>query len=169
MFQTDVIAVVVKPTDQTIRKMSIRILVLSLLLVAGCVSAGRPRQPDVEFVDGVELRLEPAIVPDPTDGVSRWWYTPSRKAHIYRPRYPKAPETLEQQPKQGEDLRLPGDLLPITYNVQLLPFIEVGNFTTDGYVEIDFTCVRSTINITINSVQNTIDSSSITVIIIDRS
>ncbi len=145
--------------------MSVRILALGLLLVAGCVSAGRPRQPDVEFVDGVELMLEPAIVPDPTDGASRWWYTPSRKAHIYRHRYPKVPETLEQQPKQGEDLRLPGDLLPITYNVQLLPFIEVGNFTTDGYVEIDFTCVRSTINITINSVQNTIDSSSITVFI----
>ena len=67
------------------------------------------------------------------------------------------------QVKQGEDLRIPGDLLPITYKIFLVPLIEVTNFKTDGYVEIDFTCVRSTLDITINSGQNTIDPSSITV------
>ena len=34
--------------------------------------------------------------------------------------------------RQGEDFRLPRDILPSLYSLQLLPFIEVGNFTTNG-------------------------------------
>lgn len=109
----------------------------------------------------VLLRKEPAIVPDPDDGISRWWYTPSRTAHIYRHKYPKE---IEVETRQGEDLRLPGDLVPRLYNLRLLPFIEPGNWTTDGSVEIFFDVVVSTVNITINSVALTIDETSISVI-----
>lgn len=117
---------------------------------------------NVDYSDEVELRLlEPAIVPDPVDGVSRWWYTPSRKAHIYNQKYPKAIKALA---RQGEDLRLPGDILPRSYNVRLLPFIEVGNWTTEGYVEILVECIIPTVNISLNSLDLTIDTASITVI-----
>lgn len=115
-------------------------------------------------LDEVELRLmEPAVVPDPTDGVSRWWYTPSRKAHLYnRNKYSQL--TNDGQLRQGEDLRLPGDLLPVSYNIRLLPFIEVGNWTTSGEVQILFNCVASTVNISLNSLDLTIDVASIQVI-----
>ena len=131
------------------------------LLLFLAVAAGNAQQ-YVEYVDGVEYRPEPAIVPEPIDG-SRWWYTPSRKAHLYRHRFPSV-DSIDQG-KANEDLRLTGDLRPVSYNVQLLPFIEVGNFTTDGYVQIVFNCIRSTINITLNSNALTIDRNSISVTI----
>jgi hypothetical protein len=109
--------------------------------------------------DEIEM-MEPQIVPEPEDG-STWWYTPSRKAHIHKHRYSKAIRNLQQEynkkrtnNKQGEDTRLPGDIIPITYNIRMLPFVELiasGNFTTDGYVEIVAECVRATSNISINS------------------
>jgi aminopeptidase N len=108
------------------------------------------------------LTLEPAVVPDSVDG-SPWYYTPSRKAHMYRHKYPSAASIGQKQTKQGEDMRLSGDLRPSLYDVRLLPFIEVGNFTTDGYVEITFNCIRSTSNISINALQLTIDRASISV------
>ena len=125
------------------------------------------RKPEYDGPDEIELRLlEPAIVPDTVDGVSRWWYTPSRKAHIYRSRYPK---NIEMQPRAGEDLRLPGNILPRSYSIRLLPFIEVGNWTTDGYVEIFVDCVTSTANISMNSLDLTIDQASVTVSISSHS
>lgn len=114
-------------------------------------------------LDPVELSLlEPAIVPDPVDGVSRWWYTPSRKAHLFRHNYPRNADVM---PRQGEDLRLPRNILPRSYNIRLLPFIEEGNWTTDGYVEISVECMIATVNISINSLDLTIDRASITVTI----
>lgn len=136
-----------------------KIITLLLLTLAVGLSVGIE---DFNVVDGVDVLLQPAIVPEPVEG-ARWWYTPSRKAHIYRHRHPKAESLSKAEGKQGEDLRLPGDLVPVSYNVRLLPFIEVGNWTTDGFVEITFNCVRDTSNITINSVQLTIDAPSITV------
>lgn len=59
--------------------------------------------------------------------------------------------------------RLPGDLLPSSYVIRLLPFIEEGNFTTDGYVEITFNVVQDTNNITLNSLDITIDPLDISV------
>ncbi|XP_046631005.1 aminopeptidase N-like [Daphnia pulicaria] len=134
---------------------------LPFLVLIAVASAFGNIQTQFDGPDEVELRLlEPAVVPDPVDGVSRWWYTPSRKAHIYRHKYPK---NIQAQPRQGEDLRLPGDVLPRLYNVRLLPFIEVGNWTTDGYVEIFLDCIISTVNISMNSLDLTIDPASITV------
>lgn len=118
---------------------------------------------DAFQLDEVELSLlDPPVVLDPVDG-SRWWYTPSRKAHFYRHRYPKP---TGNEVRQGEDLRLPGDILPRSYFIRLLPFIEVGNWTTNGYVEIIIEPVSSTLNITMNALDLTIDSSSIIVTVL---
>ncbi|KAI9551545.1 hypothetical protein GHT06_021878 [Daphnia sinensis] len=138
--------------------MTISRSLLCVLLIAVCAAKANGQY---DGPDEVELlQLEPAVVPDPVDGVSRWWYTPSQKAHIYRHKYPK---NIAAQPRQGEDLRLPGDILPRLYTIRLLPFIEVGNWTTDGYVEILVDCVISTVNISMNSLDLTIDLASITV------
>ena len=58
--------------------------------------------------------------------------------------------------KQGEDMRLPGNIIPISYNIRMFPFIELiesGNYTTDGYVEILIQCLKATSNISINSAE----------------
>lgn len=132
-----------------------------LVLIAISSAFGFGFQPKYEGPDEVELSLlEPAVVPDPVDGISRWWYTPSRKAYLFRHNYAKNGDV---EPRQGEDLRLPGNILPRLYNIRLLPFIEVGNWTTDGYVEISVDCIIATVNISINSLDLTIDQPSITV------
>ena len=135
------------------------VILFALALVADVTTAQRQH---VGLDVNELLTLEPAVVPDPVDG-SRWYYTPSRKAHIYRHKYPSVASIKEKQTKQGEDMRLSGDLRPLFYNVKVLPFIEVGNFTTDGYVEITFNCIRATSNISMNAVELTIDRSSVVV------
>jgi hypothetical protein len=72
-------------------------------------------------------------------------------------------QTRDWSFKVDENWRLPRNLVPISYNVRLLPFIEVGNFTTDGYVEMVVRCVQSTSNITFSSADITIDRLSVTV------
>lgn len=67
--------------------------------------------------------------------------------------------------QENEDLRLPRDVLPTTYAVRLLPFIEEGNFTTHGHVDIFVDCVKDTNNITINAADITIDVLSVSVYI----
>ena len=68
--------------------------------------------------------------------------------------------------RQGEEYRLPKTLEPTFYTIQLLPFIEPGNFTTDGHIEISIDCLENTNNITLNSGQIVIDPLSISVITI---
>jgi len=65
--------------------------------------------------------------------------------------------------KQGEDMRLPGDIIPVSYNVRLVPFIG-GNFTTDGFVEILVKCLQGTYNVSLNSADIDIDISSVSVV-----
>lgn len=65
--------------------------------------------------------------------------------------------------KATEYYRLPGDILPYEYTIQLLPFIEEGNFTTHGHIEIFVDCVIETKNITINSAEITIKQNSVSV------
>jgi hypothetical protein len=88
------------------------------------------------------------------------WYTPSRKAHLYSRKVPSS--QLAAGARQGEALRLPGDIIPISYNIRLLPFIG-GNFSTDGYVEILVQCVRNAPNISLNSADIDINVASISV------
>jgi hypothetical protein len=59
--------------------------------------------------------------------------------------------------------RLPRDLQPVSYNLRLLPFIEEGNFTTDGFIEMTVDCLQSTDTIVFHSVDTTIDYTSIQV------
>ena len=61
------------------------------------------------------------------------------------------------------EYRLPGDLLPTVYSIRLLPFLEVDNFTTDGYIEIFVDCVRNTKSVVLNSLDITIDKLSVKV------
>lgn len=130
------------------------------LVIAALVFCCSASDEEAFPLDEVELRLlDPPVVPDPVDG-SRWWFTPSRTAHIYRHRYPKP---TGNEIRQGEDLRLPGDILPRSYYIRLLPFVEVGNWTTNGYVEITVEAVTNTLNITMNALDLTVDPSSITV------
>lgn len=148
------------------------ILVLACFLQVECsLLQSRPAFPSAHQYsstlelseDGLSL-MEPAIVPEPEDG-GRWWYTPSRKAHIHSAQSKsRLMQSLMMSNKVNEDLRLPGDVLPSTYVVQLLPFIEEGNFTTDGQIDIFVDCVRDTNNISMNAADITFNKLSITVI-----
>ena len=151
-------------------------LVLAICVVVsnGSVHLGRDDILGTAYFTDDELEMmEPRIVAEPEDGSTTWWYTPSRKAHMHKHRYSSAIRNLQNeynkkknQIKQGEDMRLPGDIIPITYNVRMLPFVELiasGNYTTDGYVEIVVECVRATQNISINSAELDIKRSTISV------
>ena len=105
--------------------------------------------------------LEPATVPDPQDG-GLWWYAPSPRAQMFSHKYRRMLQT-EQHLKANEELRLPLDLIPVIYNIRLLPFIEEGNFTTDGHIDIFIDCIKNTTSININSAEIDVDSLSVTV------
>lgn len=113
--------------------------------------------------DGLDW-IDNTVVPEPREEGARWWYTPSRKAHFYSAKYErKLKNELQKAGKVGEDLRLPTDVLPSLYNIQLLPFIEEGNFTTNGHVDIFIDCVRATRNISFHAAEITFDHDSIKV------
>ena len=65
--------------------------------------------------------------------------------------------------RQGEEYRLPRHIIPSAYNIRLLPFIEVGNFTTHGEVQIHAHCIEEADNITLNVADIDLDLESITV------
>ena len=51
--------------------------------------------------------------------------------------------------REVKDFRLPNDVLPNLYSIQLLPHLE--NATTDGQVDILVDCIKETKNISLNS------------------
>lgn len=113
--------------------------------------------------DGLDW-IDNTVVPEPSTVGSHWVYTPSRKAPLYAESYKQ--KLMKQQLRQTKtegDLRLPNDVLPYRYGIQLLPFIEEGNFTIDGSIMIFVNCVRATRNITMNSANIVIDQNSIRV------
>lgn len=61
-----------------------------------------------------------------------------------------ATSASQRMGRSGEDLRLPRDILPRSYEVTLLPILIEGNFTTEGYVSISVDCIQSTNNITLH-------------------
>lgn len=112
--------------------------------------------------DGLSL-MEPAIVPEPKDG-GRWWYAPSRRAHLHSHKSKsRLIRDLLMSNKANEELRLPGDVIPYSYTIHLLPFIEEGNFTTRGQIEIFIDCLKNTNNITMNAADITFVRSTIAV------
>ena len=125
--------------------------VFGLTLISFCsLAAGA-------LVEDYELVYEQSSFQEPT---GRYWYAPSRKAHLHSRRYQNMKTSSM---KQGEDMRLPGDIIPVSYNVRLVPFIG-GNFTTDGFVEILVKCLQGTYNVSLNSADIDIDISSVSVI-----
>lgn len=49
------------------------------------------------------------------------------------------------------NLRLPMDVIPVDYKIQLIPFLQDGNFTTNGRVQITLRCDHSTNVIMLNT------------------
>ena len=104
-----------------------------------------------------------AIIPhllDRVDDAGRWSsIIPSDKPERKNPK---------NQPKiTKEEIRLPINLRPTLQTIHLIPMIDLinsGTYTTIGYTEIFFTCVEPTNNITLNSVDLTINRASIAVL-----
>ena len=79
------------------------------------------------------------------------WWAPSRKASIYSQKYQSALKMAAKMEEDDDSFRLPGDVVPIDYLLQLTPFIEPGNFTTLGFVAINVECVTDTNFIVLNA------------------
>ena len=62
------------------------------------------------------------------------------------------------QTAKEKDIRLPSDIVPLSYNLQLVPFIIPDNFTISGAVSIELACLGDTTNITLHSKQKEINS-----------
>lgn len=65
--------------------------------------------------------------------------------------------------RAGEDLRLPRNVLPRSYEVTLLPILIEGNFTTEGSVNIVVDCVQASNNVTLHIADITWSASSVSV------
>lgn len=65
--------------------------------------------------------------------------------------------------RQGEEMRLPRNLIPTIYSIRFLPFIELDNFTTQGNIDVWVDCMEDTQNITMDSADIDIDRLSISV------
>ena len=115
--------------------------------------------------DGLDW-IDNSLVPGPSKIGGRLIYTPTRKDPLLVQSYKqklKRAQVVKSAEKVGEDLRLPKDVLPYRYSIQLLPFIEEGNFTTDGYIMIFVNCTQATRNISMNSFNIAFYENSITV------
>lgn len=82
-----------------------------------------------------------------------------------RHRRPITKKSLSSSDRQGEEFRLPRHVLPYLYEIQLLPFIEVDNFTTHGKIKIYVDCVEEADFITLNMADIVMDNSTIEVTI----
>ena len=73
------------------------------------------------------------------------------------------PPVVNGTSTSSEDVRLPRSIFPLIYTIRLLPWIEEGNFTIDGYVHILFNCVEATNMIVLHCVDIQIDEPSVKV------
>lgn len=97
------------------------------------------------------------------DEGGRWW-APSRKAPLYAHKYQSLmAHTSAQHQRQGDEFRLPSNLIPISYALVLTPIIEPGNFSTLGTVDIYVNCTMDTTDIVLNSADLVVHQSSIKV------
>jgi len=76
------------------------------------------------------------------------------------------PEPEPKVHKKVTDVRLPTHLVPIKYNLELVPFIIPDNFTIRGYAEIEMECVESAFNVTLHAADLEIQNE--TVIIMEK-
>lgn len=131
----------------------------ALLLLGLTLSMSLGQGPPKNGLDWIDN----ALVPEPSSEGGRWWYAPSRKAPFFAEKYKKQLQRNEMFKIDEDDLRLPTDVLPYIYSIQLLPFLDEGNFTTHGFIEIFVDCFNATQNITMNALELTIDEDSIRV------
>lgn len=70
-----------------------------------------------------------------------------------------------QQPKphHERDVRLPRSIKPLKYNISLVPYLYVGNFTFDGEVQINVLVMEDCYNITMHAVDLNISKNDVTV------
>ena len=128
------------------------LVVVCLVIPVWSSFSGGPPEDGLDWIDNQR-------VPEPYEEGSSPWYTPSRRAHFYAEKYKRKLENqLKSAIKADDDLRLPTNVLPYRYSIQLVPFLEEGNFTTDGTMLIFVDCIRSTDNITLNSADITIQT-----------
>ena len=62
------------------------------------------------------------------------------------------------------DVRLPKNLRPLHYDIRLLPWMEEGNFTINGFIHILIECIQNTNKIVLHSTDIEIDRVSVKVI-----
>ena len=74
---------------------------------------------------------------------------------------PVIADFLERE--SGDLWRLRNDIIPDSYNIRLLPFIEENNFTTDGFVEMIVDCEQETNYISFNTAEIDLDKASVKV------
>ena len=74
---------------------------------------------------------------------------------------PVIADFLERE--SGDLWRLRNDIIPVSYNIRLLPFIEENNFTTDGFVEMIVDCEQETNYISFNTAEIDLDKASVKV------
>ena len=66
--------------------------------------------------------------------------------------------------KTTANIRLPRNIRPVHYDIRLLPWMEEGNFTTNGFIQILLECVETTNKIVLHSTDIEIDRTSVQVI-----
>jgi len=62
-----------------------------------------------------------------------------------------------------DEMRLPGDIRPTSYDIRLLPNFEEDDFKIAGHIEIIVNCVSNTNDIILNSADIIVNNSSIKV------
>lgn len=113
---------------------------------------------------GVAVTMVVGELMETTKDEGRWWYAPSRKAPLYEHKYQGHRERLVRaEAARAVNMRLPRDVLPTSYTICLLPFIEEGNFTTDGFIEMLVDCKVATSNVSMNAAELNITVKSIQV------
>ena len=144
---------------------SVSILYCCLLFDRVCLTSSHFRAnqhgPPVDGIDWIGI----STMFQEHGGISRWRHSSSiRKAHNSNNILIKSLDTKTNE-VDAQYLRLPRDLYPTHYIIEMLPFVEEGNFTTEGYISIDFDCIASTRNVTLHSKGIVIDRSSIKVLV----
>lgn len=63
---------------------------------------------------------------------------------------------------EDEDYRLPNNTVPLDYDIKLIPYLDVGNFTFDGEVTISVTVIAQTTTIVLHAHELNIANVSVT-------
>lgn len=126
-------------------------LVATGLLVynfSSCSGVSQVESPEILCQNGVELPLTTEVVEIETESVT----TP----------VPTTTEVAKTDSPEDSDVRLPTSIVPHSYKLKLIPFLQEGNFTFQGEVQILVNVTSTTSNITLHADELLIDSVSVT-------